>query len=357
MARFQPAEPQWTPLANWDERAAWAAERLRVEAAAWRGRPVSFRIVGPWTVPGRGGMPAGAGQIAQVALVYSALAAACVLAWLHLRARKADLRGATKLAAWCWAAFAGSGFLHLHHVGAIDELNTFWKVVTGTAAVNGLVVWVFYLALEPWVRRRWPQTMISWSRYAVKGLRDPLVGRDLLYSVGIGALLKVIDLLHSAVRGAAAPPMFPDLSALLGVSAVTSRVLNLFANDLTGLLLLFFLLFVLRVLLRKEWVAMIAVTAIIASLSIAQAGAGWQWLDVLFAVAGVMVMATAVLRFGLIAAIVGYAIGDILDLPHTLDFSAWYAGTVAVPLLLLALLAVYGFRTSLGGRRLIPLPD
>jgi hypothetical protein len=48
---------------------------------------------------------------------------------------------------------------------------------------------------------------------------------------------------------------------------------------------------------------------------------------------------------------------DILRLPHTLDFSAWYAGTTAVPLILLALLALYGFRASLGGRRLIELPD
>ena len=27
--------------------------KLRIEASAWRGRPISFRIAGPWTVPGR----------------------------------------------------------------------------------------------------------------------------------------------------------------------------------------------------------------------------------------------------------------------------------------------------------------
>jgi hypothetical protein len=42
---------------------------------------------------------------------------------------------------------------------------------------------------------------------------------------------------------------------------------------------------------------------------------------------------------------------------HTLDLSAWYAGNTAVPLLLLAGLAVYGFRTSLAGRKLIQLPE
>ena len=58
-AKFQVAEPTWTPLANWDSRAAWTGAdaptgaKLRVEAAAWRGRPVFFRIIGPWTVPDR----------------------------------------------------------------------------------------------------------------------------------------------------------------------------------------------------------------------------------------------------------------------------------------------------------------
>ena len=59
MSQFQTAEPTWTPLANWDTRAAWTGTdpatgaNLRIEAAAWRGRPVFFRIIGPWTVPAR----------------------------------------------------------------------------------------------------------------------------------------------------------------------------------------------------------------------------------------------------------------------------------------------------------------
>jgi serine/threonine-protein kinase len=354
MARFQSTEPQWTPLANWDQRAAWTADQRRVEAAAWRGRPVSFRIIGPWTVPGRGGAPASTGQIVQVAVVYSALLAASVLAWLNFRSRKTDLRGAAKLAAWCWAGYAGGTFLRAHHVGAIDEINTFWRAVTGTAAVNGGVVWVFYLALEPWVRRRWPQTMISWSRYAVKGFRDPLVGRDLLYSVGLGALMAIVDLVHSAVRGASTGPLFPDLSALLGVSSNTASVLSLFGNSLTGTLLVFFLLFVLRVVLRKEWLAVAAVVAVVAGIAMAQ---GVRWPDVPFVIGTVAILTIVILRFGLIAAIFSSAIEDILQLPHTLDFSTWYAATVAVPLVLIALLAIYGFRISLGGRRLIQLPD
>ena len=90
-------------------------------------------------------------------------------------------------------------------------MTTFWRVVTNDGAVNGFLVWVLYLALEPWVRRRWPQTLISWSRYTVNGWRDPLVGRVLLYSVGVGAFLGLLDLLQSAVRSPSSPPLFPAL--------------------------------------------------------------------------------------------------------------------------------------------------
>ena len=58
-AQFQSAAPQWTSLASTDTRAAWTgkwpgSERaLRIEAGAWRGKPVFFRLIGPWTRPER----------------------------------------------------------------------------------------------------------------------------------------------------------------------------------------------------------------------------------------------------------------------------------------------------------------
>ena len=60
MTRFAPAEPQWVSLAGFDARAAWTGSYaqspelpLRVEAASWRGKPVFFRVIGPWSRPER----------------------------------------------------------------------------------------------------------------------------------------------------------------------------------------------------------------------------------------------------------------------------------------------------------------
>ena len=356
MGRFQTAEPQWLPPASWDQRAAWTANPLRVEAAAWRGRPVSFRVVGPWTSLVRGRPPATTGQIIKLVIIYALFLAACIGAWLNFRDRKADLRGATKMALWCWAAYSGAYFLRAHHVASTAEVTTFWRVVTNDGAANGFLVWVLYLALEPWMRRRWPQTMISWSRYTVKGWRDPLVGRDLLYAVGIGAFLYLIDLLQSAVRDPSLPAMFPGaLFALTGFTSATSSLLLAFGSKVTDSLLIFFILFVSRVVLRKEWIAVLVTVAIVSGIDFAQGAITLANLP--FEIAVLAILTIVMLRFGLIAAIFAYATEQILRLPHTLDWSAWYAGATAVPVILLALLAICAFRTSLGGRRLIQLPD
>ncbi|HLK47801.1 MAG TPA: serine/threonine-protein kinase [Bryobacteraceae bacterium] len=355
LTRFQPAEPQWASPANWDQRAAWTAGSLRIEAAAWRGRPVSFRIIGPWTVPPRGPQPAGLGPTIKVVVLYAFFLGAGIAAWLNFQARKADLRGATKMALWCWAGQSGAYLLAAHHAASTDEADIFWRVAAG-GAVDSFLVWVLYLALEPWVRRRWPQTMISWSRYTVKGWQDPLVGRDLLYSVGVGALLGLLDLLQAALRGPSAPPLFPGpLSMLRGVIPVISGMLFSFGVEVVNSLFIFFVLFVSRVVLRKEWLAVVGAIAIVSGIDFAPGNMSLS--DLPFEIALLGVLTIVMLRFGLIAAIFGYAIKGILRFPHTLDFSAWYAGTTLVPLLLLALLAIYGFRTSLGGRRLIQLPD
>ena len=51
---FHPVSPEWSPVAFAEERQAWqgaypdaADVPIRIEAAAFRGRPVSFRIVEP----------------------------------------------------------------------------------------------------------------------------------------------------------------------------------------------------------------------------------------------------------------------------------------------------------------------
>ena len=55
------------------------------------------------------------------------------------------------------------------------------------------MVWITYVAIEPIVRRRWPDLLFSWSRVLAGRFRDPLVGRDALVGL-IGGTASVLVL-------------------------------------------------------------------------------------------------------------------------------------------------------------------
>ena len=62
-------------------------------------------------------------------------------------------------------------------------------VVSVAAAVSVVVV----LAVEPFLRRRWPRTIAGWNRLFAGRVRDPLVGRDVLFGLtaGVGSAVWV----------------------------------------------------------------------------------------------------------------------------------------------------------------------
>jgi len=355
IALWKPAEPEWTPLANWDSRAAWTGvdpvtgSALRVEAAAWRGTPVFFRIIGDWTkperiqpaTPGQGGTP-----VVLLVIIYLVFAAACFIAWFNHKQGKEDRRGALTLATLYFVLMAGGRYLATAHSASTEEIDTFWRVV-GLALINGGLAWILYLALEPWVRRRWPHTMIGWTRYAAKGIRDPLVGRDLLIGIAAGSLFAVATYVQVVCHGPGSAPNLPAFEALVGVRYSVYLLTSSLCNSIFTALFFLFLFFVLRVLLRRQWLATIVFIAL-ATLFIS--GASFDWIDNLFHIAYAALFAFLLLRFGLLALMVAVAVEDVLgNVP-------WTAGPSAINLAALALVtipAVYAFRTSLAGRPLL----
>ena len=137
-ASFTPATPQWTPRDFADPRAAWEGPltdrpeyRVRIEAAAYRGRPVSMLIVGPWLRPLR--MEAAARTTSQAVLsgfvaliVVALLGAALLIARHNLRAQRADRRGASRLATFVMVGYAAAWVIAAHHVPDVNgEIDSF----------------------------------------------------------------------------------------------------------------------------------------------------------------------------------------------------------------------------------------
>src|SRR5262249_40831502 len=267
LSQFQTATPQWISLANSDERAAWTgkwpgSERpLRVEAAAWRGKPVYFQLIGPWSRPARmrpyeATRGAKIAQIIGLTLFFLAPFGAGLLARRHYKQGKGDRLGASRLASVVFLAQLAIWLCYGHFVPTSDGLGPFFLALS-TGLFVACLTWVLYMALEPFVRKLWPQVIISWTRLMSGRVRDALVGRDVIFGVMLGLTWVVIIEISAAFRtirlGGA--PQFMSTDYLLGGRSTLGAWLNQLPGAIQGTLVFFFLLVILRFLLRNRWAA------------------------------------------------------------------------------------------------------
>jgi serine/threonine-protein kinase len=369
-AKLRPVEPRWTPPFHTDARAAWEGAwprrpeiPIRVEAAAYRGRPVWLEIVNPWTRPDRAEpfSPTSGQRMALrvlIVLLLALTATGAVLAKRNIRLGRGDRRGAFRLAQALTGLGMAGWILGAHHVADLGMEISLIARGAGLAVLLAALLWLFYLALEPYVRRLRPWTLISWTRLLGGGFRDAVVGRDVLIGMIWGAGLAVVLLVCQRVPvwlGRAAP--LPDggfVDTLLGSGPRLSLVLGMPVNSTLlglGALLLFLIL---RLLTRRDWLAAVLIVAILLVNQVGQTEES-PWLTVPL---GLIVFGTYVvllLRFGVLSAIVGaYTLDLLLGPPQSTDPGSWTASATVVVVPLLLLLAVASFRTALGG--MAPFP-
>jgi len=367
--KFTPAEPKWVPFLYADERAAWEGPHvdhqqipIRIEAAAFKNRPVEFAIIFPWDRPLRQEEESlsGGERVAIILLFVVFLAVAIGAALMgrrNLQLGRGDKRTAFRLAMFVFLVSVASGLIGAHHVPNIGEELSLITLMVAYSLAPAALIWLLYLALEPHVRRRWPRLIISWTRLMSGGFRDPMVGRDLL----MGALLGLIHgacipfgLLIPRWFGYNAPPIITMNMLTLGSMRTMLAVFlssQLVASVFVGFAFLFLLL-LLYILLRKEWLATLALFVIALAVEIlAFAFVGPQ----LFWIASILValsITVVVARFGLLATMTAQLFFFLsVTYPLTTDFSAWYASSTLFALVVALGISVYGFYTSLGGRR------
>ncbi len=362
-SKWPPSQPTWTPPVYSDARAAWTgslAERpdipMRIEAAAYRGKPVYFELIGPWTRPERmQPYQRTTGQLVVLAIVsvllLSIVAGGALLARRNLRLSRGDRRGASRLAAVILAIVAVS-YSVMHHVPNFGELSLFLEAWSGGLAWS-CFLWVLYIALEPYVRRRWPTTLVSWSRLLAGSVRDPLVGRDVLVGCLLGAFSTALDRLGWLVPSwFGFPPVQPRSGPqleFLGARTSIAELTSILIGAPFFWLSFLFVLVLLRALLRKEWAA--AVATVLLGTVIVAAAAPFDPAALATTVVFLSLAVFVLTRFGLLAMLANNLIHSLLtDFPLTTQGSAWYAGIGLGVILLLAAIAFYGFYTSLGGR-------
>ena len=105
----------------------------------------------------------------------------------NYRHGRGDRKGALRLAIAIFLCEMGI-FLCLSHLPSIGDAIGLAVIAISTALFISGAVWMLYMAVEPWVRRQWPKTIISWSRLLAGGWHDPVVGRDILLGVALGVV-------------------------------------------------------------------------------------------------------------------------------------------------------------------------
>jgi hypothetical protein len=358
---FRPVAPEWLPRGEADARAAWEGSmpdgpsHIRVEAAAWGGRPIYFQIIAPWTRPDR----MEEARISREARVLNALAvlatvlligAAVLVARMNVRAGRGDWKGAWRLAGVAVVGQLITWAFNDPHIGNPNlEVNRFFDSI-GEALFSGGLLFVMYLAVEPSVRRYWPDGLLGWTRLLQGRFVDARVGRDVLIGLATGALMQMLISARDPLQwafGATYPAaafgntryfegthyVLGFFSSLIAVQAVFTAMWCIFA--IVGL----------KRLLTRMWLVGIAATlafTFLAGTTLFVGAPGLAWINVTIAVAGAGILALVAIRVGLLATAACLLGSFVMSAtPWTFDTRAWYFPQSALALTLTCGLAVF----------------
>jgi hypothetical protein len=284
------------------------------------------------------------------------IAAAGVLARRHIRTNRADSRGAWRVTSYLAIAGMLSWVLRASHSSSLEgEVGLFFRAA-GIIALLGATFWTLYVAVEPYVRKLWPDALLGWSRLLTGHIRDPRVGRDLLIGMVFGVALIMIDVAKATIipaLGFSAPyPRYGFGDEMLGDSAAAFwSVLIVSVSAIDGTLFIAFGIVIARLVLRIRWVA-IVVTTLFLSLTAVYDMSAMPYSMAFPLLSGALLTLLA-MRFGLLSLVVAWFTWRMLAaVPMTLEFTHWRAIPSNWTLAMLIGLALFGFYASRAGQPL-----
>jgi len=364
LAKFSETKPLKLPATAFDQWRAWKGPhplfpdmQLQVEAAWWKGRVVSARVLYPWDQKADA---AESPSLFQTRDVWIAGMVAIAAFFVILMARRnwtlgrADRMGAfhIALASFLLQAVAWAGTFH--PVADMAILDTFVKAVAEWL-FGAAVLWFAYLALEPELRARWPHSIVTWNRVLAGRWRDAQVGSHILIgaTVGLGIWIFFKAVIIFVFRNTEPFDWDVSLGGLMGARHWIGAHAAGAQDALETGLFVFMTIFAMRQFLRKELFAALAAAAIFTMVQRDVRGPEW-WLIGLLYLAAVASLIYVLLRFGLVATIAAvFFINALNTMALGTDLSAWYIPDSIATLLFLLGIAIFAFWRSLGGRTLI----
>jgi hypothetical protein len=367
MSRFSLAGAKWLPPVPFDKLSDWEGTEprqpsvpLHVTAASYHGKPVYFQVIGPWSRPAR--MQESPQTFVQrftaatfTLLVLALLVGGFFLARRNIRLGSGDRKGALRIGSVIFAAgFLGS-LLSWHPIAKLDAAFSFFVAQVAFGLFVAAFAWLSYVALEPYLRRRSPQLLISWTRLLDGRFRDPLIGRDLLAGALLGSAYASVVYFRNVLPGwvniPGRYPLDPGRLPLGNTAEVASQFAGLVGFALTFALASMSLLVLAQLIFRKRWLA-IGVCGLV--LFVILLPGQNLFLEVPTIVLEVSIILIAMARFGLLGfAFTQFFTVVLATFSQSFDFSHWYSVRSWFALLVCLALALYGFRRALGGKPIL----
>jgi hypothetical protein len=238
--------------------------------------------------------------------------------------------------------------IHAHHTSGAAEGGVF-EMGLAQAASRAIIFWLWYTALEPYVRRLWPQSLISWTRLLNGRWRDPLVGRHLLLGCLFGLALNLAHQSHLLSPQWLGRPMRQFQTSpswtLAGLGGLFADILYKQIDAVFFAMFFLMCLLLLLLVFRKMLVASIVFLALFTTLSVLGAGPP-SAMDWVFGAVGMGLIYWTLVQWGFLAAAVALLCSNLLTFPLTTHWSAWYAPHGLAGLALVGLIALLGFFNS-----------
>ena len=357
------AEPRTVPSTPFDARAAWSGKHpdngvpIRVDAAAWRGTPVFFRVSGPWEDdPNLFEKVAFGGSLLGVFIFtffVAMFAVGALLAWRNLRLRRGDRQGAFRVAATVFLIRFAIELLYVDHLPLVGHELAILSEALANALFMAALMYLLYIAVEPVIRRRWPDHLIAWSRLLAGDRRNPMIGRDLLIGMSAG-------LFHGAAANTSyflldwlddRPGFSIQDAGMIEILAsfryAVTRMLDTALDGAVSAFVMVTLMVVLTMIFRHRAAGVIGLFALWLSFFLVAMGG---WFAVVFGsiVAGVNAYIGA--RYGVLTlAAMMFSFNATFQYPMAMG-GAWAMAAAWLPVVVVTALALYAFRISLGSR-------
>jgi hypothetical protein len=256
------------------------------------------------------------------------------------------------------ATLAGRLISASHSSDPGTELGTHFLGGLALASFVGGQFAVYYLAVEPYGRRFWPDALLGWSRLWSGRLRDPRVGRELLIGMTCGAMaLLIVELPKLLVLTLGwRLPQFPFGNALW-VAASTPGLISQWIGKVTGglqdALVVAMIFLLLRLFVRRPRIALVAgVIVLLVAVNGGEILTG-NWIDRYNVIVFTALITTVIHRFGLVAAAATLFLSNVIsDVPLTPDLSVWWSTPTVLTLGLVAGLVAFAFYAARGGEPL-----